>query len=195
MSLANPRPLSAGLWIILGAALALGAQRLVGVASGQDDEKKPRDPYLTVNGAFRAAYSKTKKDLIKAADPVIIDEGGKLVLLHAGKRSERDYQSPRYDEVKTICHVPLALHVMLLNQTDLGDDAVAELGRFREKVVAAQKSLKERGYEGDLLTRQEKVVTDSLAFLDGVVKRCRSTRSTPPCKRYERSSATRSGSV
>ena len=171
MSAAKTRPLTCALWLILGAALALGAQRLGGFAAGQDDEKKPRDPYLALNGAFRAAYSKTKKDLTKAADPVLFEEGGKVVLLHAGKRSERAYQSPRYDEVKTICHVPLALHVMLLNQTDLGDEPIAELGRFRDKVVAAQKTLKERGYEGDLLARQEKVVADSLTFLDGVVKR------------------------
>jgi hypothetical protein len=163
-------PSAAG-WMILGAALALTLPRLAALAADSGDEKKPRDPYLTVNGAFRAAYSKTKKDLIHAADPVMLEEGGKLVLLHAGKRSEREYQSPRYDEVKTICHVPLALHVMLLNQSDLGDEPTADLGRFREKVVAAQKSLKERGFEGDLLSRQEKILTDSLAFLDGVVKR------------------------
>lgn len=165
------RCITAAFWLTLGAVIAVGVSRLGGFASGQDDEKKPRDAYLAVNGAFRAAYSKTKKDLIKAADPVILEEGGKVVLLHAGKRTEREYQSPRYDEVKTICHIPLALHVMLLNQGELGDDAIADLGRYREKVVAAQKSLKERGYEGELLTRQKKVVTDSLDFLDGVAKR------------------------
>lgn len=162
------RPL---VWMLFGAALAWGASWLPVLYAEPAEPQKPKDPYLTLNGAFRVSYQKARKELTRTYDPILLEEGGTLVLLHAGKRLEKSYQSPRYDEVKTICHIPLALYVMLLNQSDLNDDQVAGLTAYREKIVAAQQSLKERGFEGDLLAQQEKVIADSLAFLDGVVKR------------------------
>jgi hypothetical protein len=161
--------LKSATWVVLGAALTLGVQQIPPFRTTAA-EPAERDPYLVVNGAFRAAYAKTRKDLQKAADPVFIDEAGTLVLLHGGKRLEKKYQPAPYDEIKTICHIPLALYVMLLNQTDLSEEQLAELARYREKVEAAKKSLDKRHFVGETLTRQETIVADSLAFLDAVAK-------------------------
>jgi hypothetical protein len=141
------------------------------VATSAPRAAEPPDPLLvTLNGAFRAAYARTRKEQLAATDPVLLEAAGRLVLIHQGKRTEADYMPKRYHELKAVSHIPLALYVMLLGKTDLDDEQVAALAAYRDKIVAAEKTLKDRGFDADLLDKQKKIVADSLAFLDCVSK-------------------------
>jgi hypothetical protein len=134
-------------------------------------EAKAPDPLLvTLNGAFRAAYARTRKEQVAATDPILLEAAGRLMLVHNGKRTEVDYMPKQYHELKAVSHIPLALHVMLLGKSDLDDDQLAALAAYRAKVVAAEKTLKERGFEPALLEKLEKMIADSVAFLDRVYK-------------------------
>jgi hypothetical protein len=61
----------------------------------------------------------------------------------------------------------------MFDQSDfeqLTDERVAELRDYRKLIVDAQSSLSDRGFSDGQLQRQQKIINDSLAFLDAAIE-------------------------
>jgi hypothetical protein len=138
----------------------------------------PADPLLALNDSFRAAYRNGRAETLAHAGPVVLVEGDDLVLLHDGRRSQVACIPAAYHTLKAVTHVPLALYVLLepFGDGTLSEERLAELRRYRELVVAGRDSLEGRGFSAPVLQRQERILAESLAFLDGVLSRRRAGR-------------------
>jgi hypothetical protein len=148
--------------------------RLAGLpVAHAEPPEKPADPLETLNQSFRAAYQRGRAETLAHAGPVILVEGDDLVLLYDGKREAVAYMPAAYHQLKAVAHVPLALYVLLAPFGDgpLTAERLDELRRYRAQVAAARDSLAGRGLGATVLERQQKVLAESLTFLDGVVER------------------------
>jgi hypothetical protein len=130
------------------------------------------DPLIMLNNAFRGEYSRAKTEALSKVGPLIIVEGTKAILVRNGKRTEAEIQPPIYQALKAVAHIPFAVFLMF-DQSDSGeltDERVAELRDYRKLIVDAQSSLGDRGFSETQLQRQEKIIDDSLTFLDAAIE-------------------------
>ncbi len=135
------------------------------------------DPLMTLNGAFRAAYQRTKDATLAHAGPVILVEGEKLVLRRGNARQEAAYTPAVYHVLKAVAHVPLALDVMLApheGDATLDDTVLVELRQIRGLMEDTEPTLAARGLEPEQLDRARTIFAESRKFLDSVVqaRRC-----------------------
>jgi hypothetical protein len=129
------------------------------------------DPLITLNNAFRGEYSRAKTEALSKVGPLIIVEGTKVVLVRNGKRAEAEIQPPIYQALKAVAHIPFAVFLMF-GQSDFGElteERVAELRDYRKLIVDAKPSFDDRGFSESQLQREQKIVDDSLAFLDAAI--------------------------
>jgi hypothetical protein len=133
--------------------------------------ERTADPLMDLNQAFREAYARCRERLVNRSGPVILVEGDSLVLLHDGKRSEAKVVPDVYHTLKAVSHVPLALYVMLvpLENAPLGKECLEQLRAYRERVVQAERSLKDRGLSEEALLRQSEIIRAALRFLDSAL--------------------------
>lgn len=130
------------------------------------------DPLVTLNNAFRGEYSRAKSEALSRVGPLIIVEGAKAVLVRNGKRTESEIQPPVYQALKAIAHIPFAVFLMF-DQSDFGpltDERITELRDYRKLIVDAKSSLGDRGFSETQLQRQQKIIDDSLLFLDAAIE-------------------------
>ena len=130
------------------------------------------DPLVTLNNAFRGEYSRAKTEALAKVGPLIIVEGTKAVLVRNGKRTESEIQPPLYQALKAVAHIPFAVFLMF-DQSNFGpltDERIAELRDYRKLIVDARSSLGDRGFSETQLQRQQKIIDDSLAFLDASIE-------------------------
>jgi hypothetical protein len=77
-----------------------------------------------------------------------------------------------YQSLKAVAHVPFAVFLMF-DQSDFGqltDERIAELRDYRKLIVNAQSSLGDSGFSDSQLQRQQRIISDSLAFLDAAIE-------------------------
>jgi hypothetical protein len=130
------------------------------------------DPLVTLNNAFRGEYSRAKTEALSKVGPLIIIEGTKAVLVRDGKKTESEIQPPLYQALKAVAHIPFAVFLMF-DQSNFGpltDQRIAELRDYRKLIVDAKSSLGDRGFSESQLQRQQKIIDDSLAFLDAMIE-------------------------
>ena len=130
------------------------------------------DPLVTLNNAFRAEYSRAKTEALSKIGPLIIVEGSNVILVRNGKRTEAQILPPIYHSLKAVAHIPFAVFLMF-DQSDFGqltEARVAELRDYRKLIVNAQSSLGASGFSDIQLQRQQKIINDSLTFLDAAIQ-------------------------
>jgi hypothetical protein len=130
------------------------------------------DPLVTLNNAFRAEYSRAKTEALSKIGPLIIVEGSNVILVRNGKRTEAQILPPIYHSLKAVAHIPFAVFLMF-DESDFGqltEARVAELRDYRKLIVDAQSSLGARGFSDVQLQRQQKIINDSLTFLDAAIQ-------------------------
>ncbi len=130
------------------------------------------DPLVTLNNAFRAEYSRAKTEALSKIGPLIIVEGSNVVLVRNGKRTEAQISPPIYHSLKAVAHIPFAVFLMF-DQSYFGqltEVRVAELRDYRKLIVNAQSSLGASGFSDIQLQRQQKIINDSLTFLDAAIQ-------------------------
>ena len=130
------------------------------------------DPLVTLNNAFRAEYSRAKTEALSKIGPLIIVEGSNVILVRNGKRTEAQILPPIYHSLKAVAHIPFAVFLMF-DQSDFGqltEARVAELRDYRKLIVNAQSSLGASGFSDIQLQRQQKIINDSLMFLDAAIQ-------------------------
>jgi hypothetical protein len=87
-------------------------------------------------------------------------------------RTEALIQPPIYQSLKAVAHIPFAVFLMF-DQSGFGqltDARVAELRDYRKLIANAQSSLGDKGFSDVQLQRQQKIIDDSLAFLDAAIE-------------------------
>src|SRR5581483_1385414 len=167
------RELILAVWVSM--TLAAGAQ-----AQTMPAPAGPVQPgaLTALNNAFRAAYADAKSRVLASSGPTLIVNGDTFVLVRGERRVEANVGTPIYDPVKTIAHVPLAIYVILTPGEGAMDDArLKTLAGLRDLIPPAEASLDSLKLSPGTLSRQKKIVADSLAFLDDVVRRRNFTRS------------------
>jgi len=167
------RELILAVWVSM--TLAAGAQ-----AQTMPAPAGPVQPgaLTALNNAFRAAYADAKSRVLASSGPTLIVNGDTFVLMRGERRVEANVGTPIYDPVKTIAHVPLAIYVILTPGEGAMDDArLKTLAGLRDLIPPAEASLDSLKLSPGTLSRQKKIVADSLAFLDDVVRRRNFTRS------------------
>jgi hypothetical protein len=160
-------PLSAVL--LIGFTALITAKQAAAEINGPAPQQT--DPLVTLNNAFRGEYSRAKTQALSKLGPLIIVEGTKAVLTRDGKKTEAEIQPPIYQALKAIAHVPFAVFLMFDQDSgELTDERVAQLHDYRKLIVNAKSSLGDRGFSGTQLQRQQKIIDDSLAFLDAAIE-------------------------
>jgi hypothetical protein len=131
-------------------------------------EEHAADPLDALNDAFREAYAQCRQRVVRRAGPVILVEGDNLVLLHNARRQEAKVVPDVYHTLKAVSHVPLAVYVMLVQfaDTPLDKECLDALRAYRERVVRAEATLKDRGVAGETLQRQQDIIRAALRVLD-----------------------------
>jgi hypothetical protein len=131
------------------------------------------DPLIELNQSFREAYARSRQKMLNQAGPVIMVEGDNLVLLSNGKRTEAKVIPEIYHTLKAVAHVPLAVYVMLApcENAALDKEVLDRLRSYREQVLKAEASLKDRGLTEEVLRGQEQIICATLCFLGSVIDR------------------------
>ena len=130
------------------------------------------DPLVTLNNAFRGEYSRAKTEALSKVGPLIIVEGTKAVLVRDGKKTEAEIQPAMYQALKAVAHIPFAVF-LLFDESDfreLTEERIIQLRDYRKLIADAKSSLGDRGFSETQLQRQQKIIDDSLAFLDAAIE-------------------------
>lgn len=156
-----------------GAAAAVIALSLAASpALAQSGAPAPdKDPLVTLNDTFRAAYRDLRKWRTDRIDPVIIVQFDDLHLIRAGKTTTTTFTPPIYHQYKAIAHIPLALYVKLARHPErpFDKEMLEWLTAYMKQVQAAGASLDGRpGWTPEQLRIHKKIVADSLKFMETI---------------------------
>src|SRR4051794_30553861 len=128
------------------------------------------DSLVALNDGFRQAYADARRRVLAADGPLLIVNGDTAALVRDGRRSDAAINAPTYHLVKTIAHIPLAIYVALTPGGGAIDSArLKNLEALRRLVPPARASLDGSGFPAETLARQDRIVRDSLSFLDQVI--------------------------
>ena len=130
------------------------------------------DPLTELNNHSRAAYRRAREEALARTGPVVLVESDDLVLKYGQQRLVARVIPDEYQVLKTISHVPLAVHALLAGREQLDDPRVFDLKEYREYIAAAGKALMSRGLRDEQLARQRKILAESDKLLArGIEKR------------------------
>jgi len=131
-----------------------------------------------LNDGFRAAYAARLEVVLSRLGPAIAQVEDSMVLRIAGRRLVGPARTRRYHELKTLCHLPLAIQAILDEASaDILSDIPAVLDEpTRTRLLELQRrttdvaaSLADRGLEPEPLARQRRILAASLAFIAEVL--------------------------
>lgn len=138
----------------------------------------PSDPLEQLNHAFRDAYAARREAVLAALGPALAAIDDSLILRLHGQRRVGPARTRRYHELKTLCHVPLAIQAVVGDDGGpLDEPASTRLTELRRHLDAVDDTLATRGFTDDQLARQRRMLAGSRDLLDHVL--AAGTTSTP----------------
>jgi hypothetical protein len=139
----------------------------------------PSDPLEQLNHAFRDAYAARREVVLAALGPAVAAIDDALILRLRGERHVGPARTRVYHELKTICHLPLAIQAIVGDDGgELDDAARTRLGELRRHVVAVTDALATRGFTPAQLTRQRRMLDASRELLTRLLTDGRFTADT-----------------
>jgi hypothetical protein len=140
------------------------------LASGSGAEP-PGDSLAELNAEFRAAYSRSRAEMLRRSGPVILFDGERLVFLRDGERREGTPVGAAYHHLKAVAHLPLYVFVELANEADgpLTADARSRVTALRKRIAAVDTELDRLDFAAGDREVQRRLVTRSARYLDGVL--------------------------
>jgi len=159
--------------IILGIISAAAPPSPVPSPTVKSQETASPDPLLELNGASRSMYRRAKEFALSQSGPIILVEGDNLVLRVGTKRDEVRVVPEIYHNLKSVCHIPLALDVMLASLPNKGrieDGDLVELSKYRGLIDAARERVAKLGLEREQADRQMKIIAAGLKLIDTVIE-------------------------
>ena len=162
-----PALLTSGDGVIPGSSPRLAAAPAENGRGTQAD-----DPLRALNDASRSAYRRGREETLARCGPVVLVEGDDLVLAYGLYRSVAHLTPDAYSALKSISHIPLAIHALLDGRVGeaLDDKRLYDLKQYREFVAAAAPGVGDRGLDAEQLKRAKAIADESLAFLAGVIE-------------------------
>jgi hypothetical protein len=139
-----------------------------------EEPPAPKDPLLGVNEQFRDIYRLVRAEAVAHADPIVVVSGDDLILLHKGDRKPVVAVPPLYHELKTYAHVPLAAYLVTTPEpgaTEVPSVRQQEMKKLLDRILELHADLPKRGYSPDLQARQEKLLSETAAFLEATAKK------------------------
>ena len=134
----------------------------------------PIDPLEQLNHAFRDAYAARKQAVLAAMGPAIAAIDDLLIFRVDGQRMVGPSRTRIYHELKTLCHLPLALQAILESEDDhatLDPPARARLDELRRHLPAITDGLAARSFSASQLACQRRILAASDAFIADVLAR------------------------
>jgi hypothetical protein len=130
------------------------------------------DPLAALNDASRTAYRRAREEALARSGPIVLVEGDDLVLVYGLYRSTAHVTPAVYHTLKSISHIPLAVHVLLDSRVGeaLSDKQLYDLKHYRDLVAVAASKLGDRGLDDRQQTQAKTITDESLAFLATVVE-------------------------
>lgn len=134
----------------------------------------PGDPMAQLNDGFRAAYAARREAVLAGLGPAIAQVDDSLYLRIDGRRLVGPARTRRYHELKTLCHLPLAIQAILDEVGDEvrgapGESARMQLQELQRRAAAVADSLAQRALDPPTLARQRRILAASLAFITEVL--------------------------
>lgn len=135
----------------------------------------PSDPMAQLNDGFRAAYAARREAVLAGLGPAIAQVDDSLYLRIDGRRLVGPARTRRYHELKTVCHLPLAIQAILDHVDDEvrgapGESARMQLQELQRRAAAVADSLTQRALDPPTLARQRRIIAASLAFITAVLE-------------------------
>lgn len=126
----------------------------------------PSEPLAQLNDGFRAAYAARREAVLAGLGPAIAQVEDSLYLRIGGRRMVGPARTRRYHELKTICHLPLAIQAILDDVSGApGESTRLHLQELQRRAAAVADSLAALALEPAALARQRRILAASLAFI------------------------------
>jgi hypothetical protein len=125
-----------------------------------------------IESDFHKAYADDRSAVIASLGPYILVKDDKITLVNGKTRIERSTQIQFYDQLKVIDHIPLSMFLILREKTGnpLDADTIKEMESFRDYADSVVKILPQMNLPPLTLKRQERILADSAAFANRVIK-------------------------
>lgn len=131
---------------------------------------EPSDPLAQLNDGFLEYYAARQRVTLAELGPAVALIGDTLYLRMSGRRHVGPARTRLYHELKTICHVPLAIQAIVGDAGgSMNDTARANLIELRRRTLAVVDTLGERGLGPEQLARQRRLLAESLDFIAAVL--------------------------
>lgn len=126
----------------------------------------PSEPLAQLNDGFRAAYAARREAVLAGLGPAIAQVEDSLYLRLGGRRMVGPARTRRYHELKTSCHLPLAIQAILDDVSGApGQSTRLHLQELQRRAAAVADSLAASTLEPATLARQRRILAASLAFI------------------------------
>lgn len=133
-----------------------------------------KDPLCALNQGFRDAYASARRatvqDLEQSAGPVIISRFDRVILIRDGRQQSGRTIDDVYHRLKSLAHVPLAVHMLLYPGADRPLDARTrdQLEKL-DALIATVRPSAGKDLTEDQTRRQESLLDGSSAFIERVL--------------------------
>ena len=127
----------------------------------------PSDPLEQLNHAFRDAYAARREVVLAALSPAVAAIDDSLILRLHGQRRVGPARTRRYHELKTLCHVPLAIQAIVGDDGGpLDEPTITRLTGLRRHLDAVDATLPTRDFTDAQLARQRRMLAGSRDLLN-----------------------------
>ncbi|WAS95241.1 hypothetical protein [Nannocystis punicea] len=131
----------------------------------------PSDPFAQLDDAFLEAYAARQRAVLDRMGPAVAHVDDSLYLRIGGRREVGPARTCLYHQLKTICHVPLALQSILGDEGgELDDAARGRLVELARRAEVADGALAEAGFDPEQLVRQRRLLDASRGFIAEVLQ-------------------------
>jgi hypothetical protein len=130
------------------------------------------DPLVEMNKVVRENYRASRAVMLARTLPVIVIAFDDATLMREGREPvTANFTPPLYHRFKQVAHIPFGVHVTLAPHAGRPAEAAwrAPLRRLLDHVVAAEGALGTVGLPDARMTRERRVVADSIAYMRAVL--------------------------
>ncbi|MGF1472861.1 MAG: hypothetical protein ACFB50_14120 [Rubrobacteraceae bacterium] len=154
----------------------LTEQEYIEIVAHRGDEKQQAQANIfRVDELMRNAYDACREGVAATLSPVVVvqfdESGGIWTLIHEGTRETIDMRPAQYEEVKSLCHIPLGLYSILAPymKTPGVDDWREDIVEFRDAMQRVLDTLDAAGLEPEALASCEAICDKSVAYTESLL--------------------------
>lgn len=141
-----------------------------------DASDQARERIFKVDALMRQYYDACRDDVAAKLSPAVVVQfdlsGGIWTLIHGDTRETIDVQPGVYEELKSLCHIPLGIYAIVAPylRTPDSDGWRGGLTEFREAIQDALDTIKQVGLEPEALKSAQTICTLAVDYADSLLK-------------------------